>query len=173
MTGTGYFSELADSAGFLTLKISNANKMKNSNYILIVDDNKYDQDLFQRVLDELNVENRIVFKQDGKEALNYLKSHEEIPFMIISDINMPRMNGLEFLKELQQDERLKGKSVPFIFLTSSDQPSEILNAYKINVNGYFIKSWDIDALKKTIKLILDYWDRSELPAVEKNRKNGR
>lgn len=139
-----------------------------NNYILIVEDSKHDKRLLQNVLEELKVRNRIVFAEDGMEALDYIRSHREIPFMIISDINMPGMGGLDFLKAIQEDKKLREKSVPFIFLSTSDLPSEILKAYDIHVNGYFVKPWEIDMLKKTIKLIMDYWKSSELPD-EKSR----
>lgn len=74
-------------------------RIKN-NYILIVEDNKQDKRLLQNVLKELNVQNRIVFAEDGMQALDYIKSHKEIPFMIISDINMPVMGGMDFLKTI-------------------------------------------------------------------------
>jgi DNA-binding NarL/FixJ family response regulator len=88
----------------------------------------------------------------------------EKPFLIISDINLPAMSGLEFCKKISESDSLKMKSIPFVFLSTTSDQSVIKQAYQMFVQGFFVKPSSIQELKETIRMILDYWNLCRHPS---------
>jgi CheY-like chemotaxis protein len=129
--------------------------------ILIIEDNKSDQGLLKSILDHLKTENKTVFFSNGIEALNYLKTTKEDPFLILSDFQMPEMNGIELIKTIYNDESLRKKTIPFIFFTGSANDETIKDAFIYHAQGFFIKEMEYEKLLKQIKLILDYWKSNQ------------
>src|SRR5690349_6953011 len=103
--------------------------------IIIIEDNKADQRLFEIVFEKLNFGNELKFVVDGAEALDYLKNSDNVPFIIISDINIPKMNGFEVRERIHQNEELSLKCVPFLFFSSGAEKESIVNAYSLSVQG--------------------------------------
>ena len=104
----------------------------------------------------------MIHRTNGEEALEYLTSGEgEEPCVIFSDLNMPKMNGVELLEILKTSERFK--QIPVVVLTTSQEESDIAEAFSFSIAGYIVKSIDNDEFLESIKTIYEYWTLSELP----------
>lgn len=129
--------------------------------ILIVDDSPKDVELTIAALAENNLANEIVVAEDGLEALDYLykrgKFANEIgnPAVILLDIKMPKMNGIEVLKHIRSDSRFK--YIPVIMLTSSREEIDLVESYKLGANSYVVKPVDIIQFIDAIKTLGQYW----------------
>lgn len=133
---------------------------------LLVEDDEVDVKAIKRSLDELRIANPLVVARDGREALEFLRGQNgrekvESPFLILLDLNMPRMNGLEFLAELRADRELN-TSVVFVLTTSRDERDR-LSAYEKHVAGYIVKSNVADSFAEAMRLIDHYWRVVEFP----------
>ena len=134
--------------------------------LLLVEDDDVDVMGIQRALQSLKVSNPITVARDGVEALECLRgenSKEKIcrPYIILLDLNMPRMGGIEFLDEIRADSELK-KSVVFVLSTSSAD-EDIIDAYDHNVAGYIVKTDPLNSFVDAVRLIDYYWTIVELP----------
>lgn len=139
--------------------------MQNSKPILLVEDDNIDAMTVKRAMKELNITNTLVRACDGEQALDYLRDKaNEKPCLIFLDLNMPKMNGLELLKIVKQDEDLK--TIPVIVLTTSGEQCDIVESFKLGVAGYMVKSVDYAEFKQTMRVIDEYWTLSELPEPE-------
>lgn len=135
--------------------------MKDDKSILLVEDDKIDIMTLKRVFKKIQVKNPLFVCRDGEEALQWLQSHKKNrPGLILLDLNMPRMNGLEFLKVIKQDASLK--IIPIVVLTTSTDTTDLEKSYQSNIAGYMQKSINHDEYIQTIGSIRDYWKRSEL-----------
>ncbi len=131
---------------------------------LIIDDDKDDRDILAEVFKKMNYPNRVLYFANGEEAHKYLLSTEEIPFMILSDINMPRMTGLELRTAIQGDEKLRLKSIPFIFFTTATTKKAVVDAYYLSVQGLFIKPSSFRDLETLLVKIIEYWRECKSPS---------
>lgn len=131
--------------------------------IMIVEDDVDDQFLFKHALKKLELSDRLLLFNNGREALDYLTAQNDQPFIIICDINMPIMNGLELRKKIFEDDFLRKKSIPFVFLSTAARPSEVNLAYNLTVQGFFEKGHSYSEIENTLKRILDYWEKSKHP----------
>ena len=126
--------------------------------IIIIEDDEDDKGIIDEVLRELNIPNKIVWFKKCTDAVSYLKKTVEQPFVIISDINLPGLSGIECKQQIDNDERLRVKSIPFVFLSTSNNKKTINAVYTImNVQGYFEKPTSYEQAKHTIRTILEYW----------------
>ncbi len=136
--------------------------MKGRKPILLVEDDLIDRMTVKRALKEINVTNRLDIVGNGEEALAFLGKKENIrPCIILLDLNMPRMNGLEFMKRARQDGLIKG--IPVIVLTTSKDDHDRIESFDLNVAGYMIKPVDYKKFVDTMRMINLYWTLSELP----------
>lgn len=122
-----------------------------------------DQEVIIDVLQTLGVQNEIKTFDNGQKALDFLKIMELQPFLIISDVNLPVMNGLQLKSEIQSDEYLRSKSIPFIFLTTSGDKKAVEEAYELHVQGFFVKEITYEGINKQLKGIIDYWKSCRHP----------
>lgn len=136
--------------------------------IIIIEDDVDDQDIICEILRELNVRNEVKVFENGLKALEYLRRTEEQPFLILCDINMPQVNGIQVRDEINNDEYLKNKSIPFIFLTTTANRQTIKAAYCLSVQGFFQKPSSLIEMKSTLKEIVDYWKNCKHPNSEAN-----
>jgi CheY-like chemotaxis protein len=137
--------------------------MSKTGPIIVIDDDPDDQEMIQRVISKLNPANEIKRFFDGEEALQYFKETTDKPFLIICDINMPLMNGLELKKNIEASPVLSKKVKPFVYLTTTAQPDQLLRAYDLTCHGFFIKGQSYTELKETLIQIIAYWNRCEHP----------
>ena len=130
--------------------------------ILLIEDDQVDQMRVRRALRDLNLDIPLVAVRDGVEALAYLKDPEEVkPFLIILDIQMPRMNGLEFLQHLYRDDFLE--MIPVVVLTSSTDLQDIKESFRLKAAGYMVKPLEYPEFVQLLRTIYEYWSRSALP----------
>lgn len=134
--------------------------MSKSLNILLIEDDAIEVMKFNRVLSTLNVKHKIVEANNGEEALTILKVKEVIPDIIILDLNMPKINGIEFLKILKADDYLK--YIPSVILTTSNNRKDILECYKIGIAGYILKPLKYEDYIDKIKRLIEYWSANEL-----------
>ena len=131
--------------------------------IIIVEDDLEDREIMQEIFNELNIKNEIRFFNEGGGVLDYLRSTKQKPFLILTDVNMPGVNGLELREQIMQEEHLRRKSIPFVFLSTSDGSSIINRVYDLQVQGFFQKQTSFPEIKNQIKLIVDYWTNCKHP----------
>ena len=131
--------------------------------ILMVDDDADDCELVKEVLRKEKIENELICFSDSNKAIEYLKNTAQKPFLILSDVNIPGMSGIEFRKKLHEDEELRHKSIPFIFFTTSAGPFAIKQAYEMNVQGFFEKPTSFTEVCNLIRRIYDYWQMCRHP----------
>lgn len=130
--------------------------------ILLVEDDRVDAMTVKRALKEIKVINRLDIVNDGEEALTFLKNPEnDNPGIILLDLNMPRMSGIEFLKIVKRDDNLK--KIPVIILTTSKEDEDKVDSFNLGVAGYMIKPVDYQKFVEVVKTIDLYWTLSELP----------
>lgn len=137
--------------------------MPKSGPIVFIEDDVDDQELFSEAIGQLKYSNNIRFFSNGEEALSYLLATSEKPLIIFCDINMPVLNGIELRNEMNNDEYLKGKSIPFIFLTTAANKEVVTQAYYMSVQGFFKKPEDFEEIKTTLKEVISYWQKCQHP----------
>ncbi|QDU10870.1 response regulator [Gimesia aquarii] len=134
--------------------------------ILLVEDDEVDAEAIDRAFKKARIANPIILAKDGIEAIEILRGSKsqlklENPFLILLDLNMPRMNGIEFLEEIRSDESLN-KSIVFV-LTTSEDDRDILTAYDKHVAGYMVKSRAGEDFLELINMLEHYWRIIEFP----------
>ena len=137
--------------------------MRTNKPILLVEDDEIDVMTVKRALRDLNVSNPLTVATNGEEALAKLRAaNSQRPAIILLDLNMPRMSGLEFLREVRADGCAQG--IPIVVLTTSRQDQDVVEGFNYNVAGYMIKPVDYAKFVEVMKAIDRYWTLSELPA---------
>jgi CheY-like chemotaxis protein len=136
--------------------------MKTPLTILLVEDDMVDVMSVKRALRELKSEHSLKSVGNGEEALAYLhNTAHPAPDIILLDINMPRMNGLDFLKHLKSDERLR--RIPAVVLTTSKEERDRLESFNLSAAGYMVKPVEYAGFVEVIRTIQNYWLLSEAP----------
>ena len=125
--------------------------------LIIVEDDQEDQEVIADVLQLNGVTNELKFFKNGREALDYLLTTPENPFLIICDINMPVMNGLEFRDEITKNTNLIKKKIPFIFYTTHAEKHAVERAYHMSVQGFFQKPGTIAEMQQLLNQVVGYW----------------
>jgi CheY-like chemotaxis protein len=136
--------------------------MKTKNLILLVEDDEIDARTVVRALKDIKVTNPLETVVNGEEALKFLKDRRhDRPGIILLDLNMPRMNGIEFLKVIKQDNEFK--TIPVVVLTTSREEQDKIESFKLGVAGYMLKPVDYLQFVEVMRAINMYWTLSELP----------
>lgn len=125
--------------------------------IMIVEDDVDDTSLLREILGDFCIANELISFSNGVEALDYLHSGALLPALIISDINMPLMNGIEFRRKMYEHDGLRRKNIPFIILTTTAEPVTVSIAYKLHVQGFFEKKNSYEELRNQLTQIIGYW----------------
>jgi CheY-like chemotaxis protein len=131
--------------------------------ILLVEDDEIDVKALRWAFDKLKIANPLVIARDGVEAWEMLQELPR-PYLVIADINMPRMNGIELLRKIRQSEHCRD-SIVFMLTTSNDEQDKI-DAYDLNVAGYMLKSDMGTSFTRAIGLIENYWKVVEFPGPQ-------
>ncbi len=136
--------------------------MKSDKPVLLVEDDRVDAMTVERAFRDLHVTNPLNIVGNGEEALSYLRGPENVrPCVILLDLNMPRMNGIEFLKTIRHDADLR--SLPVVVLTTSKEEQDKIESFNLGVAGYMVKPVDYQKFVEVVKTIDIYWTLSELP----------
>ncbi|MDD1774970.1 MAG: response regulator [Methanobacterium sp.] len=131
--------------------------------ILLVEDNPTDAELTIRALKKKNLANNLVWVKDGAEALDFLfatgeyadRSEEDLPKLVLLDLRMPKVDGLEVLQRIKADERTR--KIPVVVLTSSKEDKDIVESYKLGVNSYVSKPVEFDEFTEAVSTLGLYW----------------
>jgi two-component system, response regulator len=137
--------------------------MKAATEILIVEDDERDLELTIHALRGENIANNIQVARDGEEALDFLfnrgsfaaRGTQEVPRLVLLDLKLPKVNGMEVLQQIKGDPRLK--KVPVVVLTSSREDRDLVSSYELGVNSYIQKPVEFDQFRETIKQLGLYW----------------
>ncbi|WP_018617150.1 response regulator [Segetibacter koreensis] len=136
----------------------------NSNPIIIIDDDTDDLELFKEAFKELGIENEILVFTDGFKFYDFISTTDRNSFFIFCDINMNRLNGFELKKMIFDNEEIRLKCIPFLMLSTSSASASVLEAYSLNVQGYFIKPNTVQGIKDMFDIVVKYWSLSQRPA---------
>lgn len=123
--------------------------------ILLVEDNPHDVELTLRALKRNNLANRVHVARDGAEALEFLRDRVPMPKVVLLDLKLPKVSGLEVLRALKSDERTR--TIPVVMLTSSREEPDIQESYRLGVNSYIVKPVDFEAFMRAVTDAGLYW----------------
>lgn len=136
--------------------------MINKRPILLLEDDRVDAMIVERALRDLKVENELVIAKNGEEGLKYLRDKKKhLPGIILLDLNMPRMNGLEFLDIVKKDDQFK--KIPIVVLTTSDEEKDRSASYNLGIAGYMTKPVNYPQFVEVLRTITLYWSLSKTP----------
>ncbi len=138
--------------------------MNKTGPIIVIEDDIDDQEMLEEIFLKLGYKNKIVYFMDGNEALEYLNQTDVQPFLILSDINMPRINGFELRSKVFTNEQLQTKCIPYLFFTTSATKKSVTDAYALSVQGFFQKPNSMKGLENTIRKIIEYWQECIAPS---------
>lgn len=134
--------------------------------IVLVDDQEQEKFLLEEALLEKQWDATIEHFSTAKAALEYLQKTQDDIFLIISDINMPVMDGLAFKRIIDQDDELSQKAIPFIFASTAASQDEVTEAYNYRVQGYFKKPKTVDTQAEMLDIIIRYWIINQHPRIQ-------
>ncbi|MEO6719401.1 MAG: response regulator [Ferruginibacter sp.] len=137
--------------------------MNKSGPIIIIEDDIEDESMLKEIFKYLHHPNLIVFFNDCEAALEYLENIKDPPFLIISDINMPRLNGFQLREKLQNNEGLQLKCIPYLFFSTKAEQQHVIDAYSKSIQGFFVKPGTYSDLLRIIKNIIAYWKDCHSP----------
>jgi len=131
--------------------------------ILLVEDNPHDAEMTVRALRKVNLANRLIHVKDGAEALDFIfargryagRGMENKPRVILLDIKMPKIDGIEVLRQIKSNEATK--TIPVVIMTSSKEEQDIITSYNLGVNSYVVKPVDFEGFAKAVAELGCYW----------------
>jgi len=130
---------------------------RNLGPIIVIEDDQDDRDILKEIFEKIDYPNIVRYFNDGESALEYLNRTDVIPFLILSDINMPLLDGFALRDKVKMDAKLQVKCIPYLFFTTASDQKIIIDAYSKSVQGFFIKPNTLAKLEKTIRVIMEYW----------------
>ena len=140
--------------------------MAKSGPIIVVEDDEDDVIFLKDILSQLGVSNSLIWFTNSSDALAYLRSTTEKPFFILSDVNLPVQNGIEFKRQIDTDPDLRRRSIPFIFYSTSVAQTYVNEAYaQMCIQGFFQKGNDFKEIQETIQTVINYWSLSKHPTI--------
>ncbi len=126
--------------------------------IILIEDDVDDRYIMEEILANLEIPNTLKWFPNCPEALKYLETTTDKPFIILCDVNLPLQTGLQFKRQIDTDPRLRHKSIPFVFYSTVVSKDVVNEAYtEMSVQGFFQKKNSYDAIRANVKLIMDYW----------------
>ena len=137
--------------------------MNKNGPVVIIEDDADDQDILKEIFTKLDYPNETLFFKDGQEALDYLQKTDRLPFLILSDINMPKLDGFALRSKIKTDADLQLKCIPYLFFSTAINQQAVIDAYSMSVQGFFVKENKMAELEKTISVIMEYWKRCAAP----------
>ena len=151
--------------------IINHTYMLNQVEVLLVEDNVHDAEMTIRALRKVNLANNLVHVKDGEEALEFIfaqgkfadRQPSDLPKVILLDIKMPKVDGIEVLKQLKSHE--SSKAIPVVIMTSSKEEQDIINSYQLGVNSYVVKPVDFEGFARAVSQLGMYWLLTNQPPL--------
>jgi two-component system response regulator len=150
--------------------------MINQVEVLLVEDNMHDAEMTIRSLKKVNLANNLVHVRDGEEALDFIFAQGKFadrnivngPKVILLDIKMPKVDGIEVLRRLKSDDA--AKTIPVVIMTSSKEEQDIISSYKLGVNSYVVKPVDFEGFARAVSQLGLYWLLTNQPPMPPNKK---
>lgn len=142
--------------------------MNKTGPIIIIEDDIDDQEILHEIFKELNYGNKLIFFRESEDALVYLTATDVQPFLVLSDINMPKLSGMELREKIHNNEDLRLKSIPYLFFSTSAEQQHVIDAYSRSIQGFFVKPHSYGELKSIIVKIVEYWQECQSPNYIKN-----
>jgi CheY-like chemotaxis protein len=136
--------------------------MRTEKWIVMVEDDLDMHYLYQRVFRNLKLNDRLQLFDNAEDALAFLTEHGEATQIIFSDINMPKVDGIELKQRINKDRLLSHALIPFIYLSTSATKSDIRKTMDLGIQGFFQKGETLEDIENTIRMILSYWSKSVL-----------
>ena len=127
--------------------------------IIILEDDPDDREILEQAFKKLGVTNTLRFFEDGKDVLQYLRVTREQPFIIISNIRLIGMNGFELRQKIQEEDYLRKKGIPFVFLSNDARKEVVEQAYELTVQGFFEKQNTLEEVEREFRMIIGYWEQ--------------
>lgn len=137
--------------------------MNNKLNVLLIEDNLIEIMKMHRTISLLKLNHKITEAKNGEEAIHILEDRSTLPDIILLDLNMPKISGIEFLTMLKADEGLR--HIPTIILTTSDNQRDLLECYRLGIAGYILKPLKYEDYIKKIEVTLSYWSANQLKRV--------
>ncbi|RYY97375.1 MAG: response regulator [Chitinophagaceae bacterium] len=137
--------------------------MSRSGPILVIEDDEDDREIVESIFRELNVPNERVYCANSPDAVAWLLKAETPPFLILSDMNLPGMNGAQLKQLVNGVEALRKKAIPFIFLTTTAERTAVEEAYEEMSQGFFEKPTTMDGFRDLLRMIVAYWKACKHP----------
>jgi CheY-like chemotaxis protein len=132
--------------------------------ILLIEDDEDDTYFFKEIVEDIGLKNKVIAFNNANNAFEFLDQTTEDIFIIFSDINMPRRNGLQFKHDIDANPTLRRKSIPFIFYSTTANKGDVTEAFEtLTVQGFFRKGTDYEKTKQQISMIMQYWEDCEHP----------
>jgi len=132
-------------------------KEKPKGVFVFIDDDKDEHELLKIAMESLELNNQIKNFMDGEEGFRYLKKTKDSIFLILCDINMPKMDGLELKRMIDLTPEIKIKAIPFFFHSNSASPTEVRSAYTLGIQGYLKKADTLNGTIKSLENIIALW----------------
>jgi CheY-like chemotaxis protein len=141
--------------------------MPDTRPILLIEDDRVDAMTVERALKQLRVPNQLILTTNGEQALKYLKNeNNELPCVILMDLNMPKINGMEFLQIIKTQESLK--DIPVVVMSTSNERQDMDDAAKFGIVMYLVKSLGYEKFVEALSTIEQLWSSPDLPAARQN-----
>lgn len=137
--------------------------MNSNGPIIVIEDDIDDQEMLTEIFTRLPYTNKLEFFLDGQSALDFLNESDINPFLILSDINIPKLDGFALRSKIRMDADLQTRCIPYLFFSTASSQKMVIDAYSMSVQGFFIKQNNLDELEKTIVVIMEYWKRCVSP----------
>jgi CheY-like chemotaxis protein len=138
--------------------------MSKNGPIILVEDDLEDQEITRELLEQIGIKNELIVFNYCEDCYKYLLNMGNVqPFIILSDVNLPRMSGIDFKQKIDANEELRKRSIPFIFYSTSADVHSVKEAYEYRVQGYFPKEPSMSAMKSNLELIFNYWQKCKHP----------
>ncbi len=137
--------------------------MNKNGPVIIIEDDLDDQEILKEIFQKLGYPNDVIFFADGQMALDYLNQPAILPFLILSDINLPKLDGFELRAKLKTDADLAVKCIPYLFFSTALNQKAVIDAYSMSVQGFFVKETSMSELENTISVIMEYWKKCAAP----------
>lgn len=139
--------------------------------ILIIEDDEDDRDILKEIFRDLGYKNNLVFFSDSTQVVEYLRRPDIHPFIIISDINMPKLGGFELRNIILNEEILMDKDIPYIFISNAQDEHSVKEANKLSIQGFIQKGDDYNKYKEKIRTLVEYWKENINSFTAKKSKN--
>src|SRR5215470_3610090 len=129
--------------------------MPDEHVILLVEDNASDEELTLRALRKSNIANKVIVVRDGAAALEFLRETADLPQVVLLDLNLPKIGGLDVLRAIRSDERTK--LLPVVIMTSSKEDRDLMTGYELGANSYVVKPVDFTQFAEAVRQLGVYW----------------